>query len=125
MLLFKKSKKNKTIAIDFDGVLHDYTAGWTGVVPEGKPIKGSLEFVENVIALGYDVVVFSARLNHEESRKEMSLWFKKYGFPDLDTSLEKPNAEIYVDDRGYRFEGDFTEVFELIKNNKMNPWYRK
>lgn len=37
----------RTVALDFDGVLHPYTRGWTGYVPDDEPpMPGALEFVQ-------------------------------------------------------------------------------
>lgn len=125
MLIIGKKKEKKTIALDFDGVLHDYTKGWTGIIPEGKPIPGSLDFVKKILSMNYNIIVFSARLSEKNSYKEMKKWLKEYDFPDLELSNEKPNAEIYIDDRGYRFDGNFKNALDYIKPEKMKPWYKE
>ncbi len=40
----------RTIAVDYDGVLHPYTAGWVGSVPaDEEPMPGAPEFLADAI----------------------------------------------------------------------------
>lgn len=84
------------IALDFDGVLHDYH-GWNG----GR-LGGSLPMavfaVEIFIDRSFRVVVFSTR-EEEQIRK----WLKDNGFPPLEICSEKPPAVVIVDDRAITF----------------------
>lgn len=115
----------KTIALDFDGVLHSYTSGWTGPVPFDPPVPGAQAFVEDLIKK-FHVVIFSRRALDTEGKAGIIAWLKHYGFPYLQCVPEKPNADLYVDDRGFRFEGDFDAVRAFIDDNPtFNTWNRK
>ena len=41
-------------------------------------------------------------------------WLSEYNFPKLDVRHEKPEALLYIDDRGFRFTGDFSDAKEFI-----------
>lgn len=52
----------KTIAIDFDGVIHKYSKGWQDGVIYDEPIKGAEEFLRNVlIDENFTIFIFSTR----------------------------------------------------------------
>ena len=109
-----------TISSDFDGVLHDYADGWTGYRPAGKAIEGSLEFVGELIAEGYEVIVSSCRAYTLIGRVGIADWLLEYGFPRLEVTCEKPHAIAYIDDRAHRFEGDFG----ALKTKMLRPvWF--
>ena len=113
------------IALDFDGVLHSYSAGWTGLVPDQGPVPGALEFVQLLIEKGYEPVVISTRaLLDKRGAEEIRQWLSRNGFPSLRVSHKKLDAELYIDDRGYRFEGNFDDVMGLIETD-LRTWHRK
>ena len=56
--MLKVSSNKKTIALDFDGVLHSYKQGWTGDTPEDPPNEGANKFVRDLLGLGYEVVIY-------------------------------------------------------------------
>ncbi len=116
--------KKKIIAVDFDGVLHSYR-GWSGAVPKDPPVPGAQDFLNHIMSLGFKVVIFSCRAEENEGRTGIIQWLKDNNFPDVPVTDVKPQAELYVDDRGYRFNGDFRAVLELIKNQDFAPWYKK
>lgn len=90
------------IALDFDGVLHEY-AGWN----EGRlgdPIAGARRMVEALAAQGAEVVVFSARASDAAGAGAIVDWLERHGFPDLPvTSSKLPEFTLIVDDRAARF----------------------
>lgn len=110
----------KVIAIDFDGVIHDHRAGYTGVVPEGEPVPGSLEFIQELQADGWEVVIFTCRAmpnepgwpNLTERVPPVTEWLHRHGFMRqfINVTGYKPWAHIYIDDRGFRFRGCWNEV---------------
>jgi hypothetical protein len=113
-----KSKPNfgKTIAIDFDGVLHKYN-GWQDGKIDG-PIHGSLDAIKALCKKRH-VIIFTTR--PEAIVKE---WLKKYGFPSLAVTNKKEKFYVMVDDRGIRFDGEWTD--EIIHSIfKFEPYWIK
>jgi hypothetical protein len=121
--------RGKTVALDYDGVLHSYTSGWTGEAPTDPPHPGALEFVQDLIDQGAKVVVYSTRAKTYLGRVGMLSWFREHGFPlDADNiTNEKPPAIAYVDDRAVEFRGDFAQALaginELaaVKSGQLRP----
>lgn len=109
----------KSIALDFDGVIHDYALGYTGHVPEGGPVPGALEFVQELLEAGWTVYIHTCRaLPEQEGWKPrvervgaVTEWLEWHGFPGgLIVTADKPHALLYVDDRAHRFTGCWEEV---------------
>lgn len=73
----------KTIAIDFDGVVHRYSKGWQDGSIYDDPIKGSLEAIKGLIKEGYGVFIFSTR-NPIQIKK----WLKYHLYVDGQTFLD-------------------------------------
>lgn len=123
------SLQGKTVALDFDGVLHSYTSGWTGESPTDPPMPYAVEFVTHLHDLGAKVVVYSTRAASYLGRVGMLAWFTEHGFPldGDDITCEKPPAIAYVDDRAVEFRGDFLRaidgIIELagVKSGQLRP----
>lgn len=117
----------RTICLDFDGVLHAYTSPWTesSEISDG-PVPGARAFCEILLGEGFSVVVFSSRAADESGRRAIEAWLAEHNFPLAVRVAHggKPQAEIYVDDRGYRFEGDFTACLNFIRKG-VRPWNKK
>lgn len=119
------SESKQTIAIDFDGVLHEYLSPWSGatVVRDG-PVRGAQQAVADYLER-FEVVVFSTRAHQEGGVEAMRAWLTEHGFPaglKIWTEPGKPPAIVYIDDRAYRFEGVWPSV-ERLRNER--PWNRK
>ena len=96
--------KKPKIALDFDGVLHDYS-GWNGVIPTGPPVDGALNSVNWLLNHGFDPFIMSTRAQEPGGREAIQSWLAEHEFPVLEVTHHKNHAELYVDDRGFRFEG--------------------
>lgn len=59
------------IAIDFDGVLHSYSSGYTGPIPFDQPIEGSQQFCETLLHRGYELSIFSTRAHPLLEREDL------------------------------------------------------
>jgi hypothetical protein len=123
----KKIAKNKddteTVSLDFDGVIHSYESGWTGPKPEDPPVEGAVEFVKKLINADFEVVLHSTRANTKEGKQGIENWLEQHDFPNLEVHVDKPHAEVYVDDRAFRFKGNFDKAFDFIKDKKLRtPW---
>lgn len=118
----------RTVCLDFDGVLHAYTSPWTraDVIPD-PPVPGAQKFCRALVSSGWDVVVFSTRAAEPTGLLAMESWLDDNGFPPevrVAPPGGKPHAQVYIDDRAYRFEGDFREAFHFISGD-VRPWYKR
>ncbi len=111
----KQDLKGKTVCLDFDGVIHSYRRGWTGLVPEDPPEPGAKEFIQMLINRGAKVVVCSARCGAEEGCRATVEWLEKHDFPPVKVSHGKPIADYYVDDRAIKYDGDWGKVATQIE----------
>lgn len=135
--MFDPNRK-KRIGLDFDGVLHSYTSGYTGIHPQDPPVIGAIAFVNWLVEQKYEIHIFTARLsqlsdlrkdNLEEHREAIRAWLEKHGFPVNNIKTidgQKPAADVFIDDNGYRFDGDFTKVIDGINSGALlRPWFEK
>ena len=92
-----KRKKQKTVALDFDGVIHQYT-GWNeGVL--GVPISGAVELIKVLQANGAEVIVFTAR-----EVEPISDWLIKHDIRvPIITNIKLSRVDVFVDDRALSF----------------------
>jgi len=104
--------QQNTIAIDFDGVIHDSHNGWGDGTCYGDPLFGSIEAIKE-LSKKYKIVVFTAKakpdrplVNGKNGVELVNEWLDKYGVLDCvqEVTSEKPRAMFYIDDNGYRFE---------------------
>ena len=51
----------KTVAIDFDGVIHQYSKGWQDGSIYDPPVAGAFDAIENLILRDYSVFIFTSR----------------------------------------------------------------
>lgn len=111
------------ICVDLDGVLNMY-AGWTGQYENYAVRDGAREFLEELNAAGFHVVVCTAQPS--ERLMEIEAWFLENNLRDLVHMItnQKPPAVAYVDDRALRFNGTFAEVTAALKDFKAH-WQKK
>lgn len=108
----------RTVSVDFDGVLHSFTSGWTGYTPEEGPEPGALAFIYSLIDAGYEPVVVSARADCDLGVEEIQSWLVRHGFPTLTVTNAKVSAVAYVDDRAVPYtpgSGDWRSVMASIE----------
>ena len=122
-----KRVSHKTIVVDFDGVLHAYTSGWKGatVVPD-PPVEGALAWLTDAVER-FQVAIMSARSREKGGIEAMRDWLAREGLPaevlaKLSFPRTKIPAHVYIDDRGWRFEGTFPELDAL---DAFEPWYKR
>jgi len=117
------SKHQKTICIDFDGVIHSYTSGWQGASTIPDPIvEGAIAFMLGLLAADYEVAIFSTRSLSAGGLPAMRSWLKKEagntwfptpdgpGLESVKFPMEKPPAIMYLDDRAVYFTGTFPSI---------------
>jgi len=97
----KTLDKRKTLAVDFDGVIHKYSKGFQGLENAyDPPMEGAQEVLQRLKDKGYVLKIMSSRpaLVIEE-------WLEKYEMSHLfdEVSNSKFAATVYLDDRGFHF----------------------
>jgi hypothetical protein len=117
----------KTIVVDFDGVLHSYTSGWKGatVVPD-PPVEGALAWLTAAVQR-FDVAISSSRTREKGGIEAMRDWLLREGLePHVVDQIKFPRtkipAHVYIDDRGWRFDGAFPALDAL---DAFEPWYKR
>jgi hypothetical protein len=119
-------KNSGTIAIDFDGVVHQYITPWAGetVIPD-LPVFGAAAAISAIRRDGYKVVIFSTRARHRAGADAIDAWLLKHEINVDGVTAEKPPAHLYVDDRALRFTGRWEEVLRVVTDySLMRPWNR-
>ena len=101
---------SKVISLDFDGVIHRYSKGWGDGTIYDPPTPGTAEAMKKLMGAGYALVIHTTRIDHDEIKR----WLVKYDLPDIQVSNIKPIARIYIDDRGWRFDGNWETVLKLL-----------
>ena len=100
------------VAIDFDGVIHNFDKGWHDGTCYGEPLPGSINAIKS-LSKKYNIIIFTAKakknrplVNGKTGVELVKEWLEKYGLTDFVSEItsEKPRAKIYIDDNGYRFE---------------------
>lgn len=89
----------RTIALDFDGVLHAYSRGWADGTIYDDPVHGAVEACLALQQAGFELVIFTAR----QDIPAIDAWLAKHGFPAMPVTHTKPPAALYIDDRALRF----------------------
>ena len=112
------------ICLDFDGVLNAFRHNFITdeYIPE-EPIPGAREWCWQVWNSGKaDLIISSGRCRSEAGMKAVEVWLEKWEFPPIPVSPIKPVAHVYIDDRAYRFEGNWSEV-NVDDFVRFRPWW--
>ncbi len=109
--------KEKTIAVDFDGVIHLYSRNFQGLDNAyDPPTPGTREALQKLKDSGYRLIIVSSRPVPTIKR-----WLDKYDMSDFfdDVSNIKHPARYYIDDHGLRFprgeDNPWEKTLRLIK----------
>ena len=109
----KKVVKNEsdTLAIDFDGVIHDHNLGFHDGTVYGDPIPGAIEAVKK-LSKKYKIVIFTCKANPKrpliDGKTGPELiweWLEKHDLKSCveDVTYDKINALYYIDDKAISF----------------------
>ncbi len=107
----------KTILIDLDGVLNNYTGNFDiNYIPSIK--EGAKEFITE-LSKEYNIKLFTTR-----NKILASKWLIKEGLDNIisDITNTKDLSFLYIDDRCIKFNGNYCELLNEIRNFK--PWYK-
>lgn len=118
---FEHEKKN--LAIDFDGVIHNADKGWFDGTCYGEPLPGAIDAIKR-LSEDFKIIIFTAKartdrplVNGKTGVMLVLEWLEKYNISQYVSSItaEKPRADLYIDDNGYRFE-NWVDTLNFIKS---------
>jgi hypothetical protein len=122
-----------TIAVDFDGVIHAYSKGWSDGTVYDKEIKDAFWGL-NVLMSTEPVFVFTCR-----NPRQAATWIEQKSGYTVECTTRSPrtwygarkpfwntrgvllvtnwklSARVYIDDRAYRFEDWYKTVQENVR----------
>tara|TARA_R100000697_G_scaffold93766_1_gene105656 strand:+ start:522 stop:1502 length:981 start_codon:yes stop_codon:yes gene_type:complete len=114
--------ERSNLAIDFDGVIHNFDKGWYDGTCYGDPIEGSLEAIKT-LSEKYNIIIFSSKalpdrpLVDGKTGKQLIIeWLEKYNILEYvdEITYFKPRAEYYIDDKGISFKNNWKEILKQI-----------
>jgi hypothetical protein len=111
------TRRRRTIALDFDGVLHKYEGYKNGFID--GPIDGAKDAAQALVDRGHTVVVFTTR-----DKTTVAAWLKTHGFPALEVTDIKRPFYVIVDDRAFNFGGTWDN--DTVRNiEAFQPYWIK
>ncbi len=114
----KQNGSRRTIAVDFDGVIAEYD-GWKGAGVLGAPRVDVRNALRTLRAEGWKIVIYTTR-----GEAEIAEYLVRHEFhydeinrnSDYTTLGHKPVADVYWDDRAFRYSGDAEKDLEAIRS---------
>lgn len=116
----------KTICIDFDGVIHDYSNGFQGEDVFGEAVHGADAATSILRKNGWCIIIYTTRPVTET----LKTWLKehKISFDYINENPDQPKgsegckliADVYLDDRAVSFRGHWDWTMNEIASFK--PW---
>lgn len=110
-------ERRYTIALDFDKTLHLYSKGWNNGEIYDPPVPGAKEAVQK-LAEEYELIIFTCR----PFPKNVEAWVKEHLDIWIPVTNSKPHADMYIDDRGCYFEGDWEDTLIQVERRRRRDF---
>lgn len=120
------------LCIDIDGTLCELKQSYQ-TYADVLPLPGAVEKLKALRQAGHYIILATARhmktcdanvgMVIARQGKVLLQWLEDYDIEFDEIWFGKPNADIYIDDRGYRFAGDWNDITldELSKLGEPKP----
>lgn len=130
---WKPKGERYTVAVDFDGVIHEYVTPWVAphVIPDGPNAPDVIGDLCRLIQ-HFDVVILTTRARTWRGRRAIRRWLRWHsgnlwhdgfglrGLRHVVITNRKVAALVYIDDRAFRYCGGPLPTREEI--HRMVPW---
>lgn len=107
------------LCIDIDGTLCELKQSYQ-TYADVLPLPGAVEKLKALRQAGHYIILATARhmktcdanvgMVIARQGKVLLQWLEDYDIEFDEIWFGKPNADIYIDDRGYRFAGDWNDI---------------
>lgn len=111
----KKENKRRKIFVDFDGTMATQDGEYSREI--GKPIYPIINLIKRHLAVGNEVIIFTARASQwsdETEKSDIENFCKKYIGQILPiTAIKEHNIDCYIDDKAVQViknTGEFVNV---------------
>ena len=112
----------KIVCFDFDGVINNYP-GWEDegfATVLGEPVDGAKEAIKELRGAGWLVLVHSTRCSYPGGALAVMKYLNTYNIHVDGVCTNKPPADVYVDDKGLTFKGNWPALMQELDSFK--PW---
>ncbi len=116
-------KDSNNIAIDFDGVIHEFNGYGDGTC-YGQPINGAFDAIEQ-LSKKYNIIIYSSKCLPDRplvsgltGKQLITDWLKKYDMLKYikDITHFKPRAKYYIDDKAIHFQNNWKDILKQLLN---------
>ena len=116
-----ENEKNN-LAIDFDGVIHNFDKGWYDGTCYGKPIEGAVNAIKQ-LSEKYNLIIFTSKalpdrplVNGKTGKQLVTEWLDEYDLLQYidEVTYYKPRAEYYIDDKALSFKNNWDKILKTI-----------
>jgi hypothetical protein len=105
-----RTSKDRIICVDFDSTIMDKSSAPPGH-KMGYPEEGAVESITRLYK-DHKIVILTARPRAEHNI--VRTWLKHFQVPFDDITNVKPDAQVFIDNRGLRFNHDWFNIVNLI-----------
>jgi len=119
---------DKTICIDFDGVIHNSYSGYKDGTCYGDMVPGADTALEAIASL-YKVVVLTVKarpdrplIGGKTGKVLVAEWLEKHKLMQYVSEITslKPAAKYYIDDKGITFKQNWPEILYAVILERFN-----
>ena len=116
------------ICLDLDGTIN-YTKTVDEEYKDVIPTKDVVETIQKLKADGHYIIISTARNMAHFSNNVGKItafqvpviieWLNRYEIPFDELFVQKPLADVYIDDKALKFKDNWKEIYELINNGEI------
>ena len=111
------------LAIDLDDTIHD-TQNVKPGYKMGMPVKYAQEALRDLSRDGHTIIIHTIWATSDQKTQAIRDWLVYFKIPFDDVVAVKPMADMYIDDKGYHFQGNwmqsYLDITKKVLTEKMS-----